>query len=282
MKKTSGKKRITGPSANNNLERADTDEIIFLGTGGARYVIAKQLRATGGMLFRIGGRNVLVDPGPESLYRLLTYLPEFSPERIDAIILTHKHIDHSGDVNVYLDVMTKGGNNRRGLLLAPSDAFGEDGVIHKYLLGFLDETIIIRKDLNFRLGNLQFLFPVRHEHRVETYGFRLSYKEHTISYVTDTKYFPELISAYRADVIIMNLIKLGPSEIDHLSVDDCAEIISGIKPKVAIITHFGMTMLRTGPWNVARQLKERTGITVLAAEDGKHYTIEKLLSYGES
>ncbi|MDH4210196.1 MAG: MBL fold metallo-hydrolase [candidate division WOR-3 bacterium] len=282
MKKTSGKKRITGPSANNNLERADTDEIVFLGTGGARYVIAKQLRATGGMLFRIGGRNVLVDPGPESLYRLLTYLPEFSPERIDAIILTHKHIDHSGDVNVYLDVMTKGGNNRRGLLLAPSDAFGEDGVIHKYLLGFLDETIIIRKDLNFRLGNLQFLFPVRHEHRVETYGFRLSYKEHTISYVTDTKYFPELISAYRADVIIMNLIKLGPSEIDHLSVDDCAEIISGIKPKVAIITHFGMTMLRTGPWNVARQLKERTGITVLAAEDGKHYTIEKLLSYGES
>jgi ribonuclease BN (tRNA processing enzyme) len=280
MKKTSGKKRVTGPSAGNNLERAGTDEIVFLGTGGARYVIAKQLRATGGMLFRIGGRNVLVDPGPESLYRLLTYLPEFNPERIDAIILTHKHIDHSGDVNVYLDVMTKGGNNRRGLLLAPSDAFGEDGVIHRYLLGFLDETIIIRKDLLFRLGDLQFLFPIRHEHRVETYGFRLSYKEHTISYITDTKYFPELISAYGADVIVMNLIKLGPSEIDHLSVDDCAEIISGIKPKVAIITHFGMTMLRTGPWNVARQLKERTGITVLAAEDGKHYTIEKLLSYG--
>ncbi|GAI92895.1 unnamed protein product, partial [marine sediment metagenome] len=59
-----------------------------------------------------------------------------------------------------------------------------------------------------------------------------------------------------------------------------AEIISGIKPKVAIITHFGMTMLRAGPWNIARQLKEKTGITVLAAEDGKHYEIKKLLSYG--
>ena len=78
----------------------------------------------------------------------------------------------------------------------------------------------------------------------------------------------------------MNLIKLEPSEIDHLSVDDCAQIISGIKPKIAVITHFGMTMIRTGPWNVARQLKERTGVTVLAAEDGKRYTIEKLLSYG--
>jgi ribonuclease BN (tRNA processing enzyme) len=282
MKKAAGKKKITEPEKKNDLERDPADEIIFLGTGGARYVIAKQLRATGGILFRIGGRNVLVDPGPESLYRILTYLPRFNPERIDAIILTHKHIDHSGDVNVYLDVITKGGNNRRGLLLAPSDAFGEDGVIHKYLLEFLEERIIIKKGFDFRLGELKFLFPVRHEHRVETYGFKLSYHGHTISYIADTKYFPELISAYQADVIIMNLIKLGPSEIDHLSVDDCAEIISGIKPKVAIITHFGMTMLRTGPWNVARQLKERTGITVLAAEDGKHYAIEKLLSYGQS
>jgi hypothetical protein len=81
-------------------------------------------------------------------------------------------------------------------------------------------------------------------------------------------------------VLILNLIKLGPSEIDHLSVDDCADIISGIKPKVAVITHFGMTMLRTGPWNVARQLKTRTGVTVLAAEDGKHYPMSKLLYYG--
>jgi len=261
-------------------DRSDIDEIVFLGTGGARYVIAKQLRATGGMLFRMAGKNVLVDPGPESLYRFLTYLPGLSPEKIDAIILTHKHIDHSADVNVYLDVMTKGGNDKRGILLAPSDAFGEYGVIHKYLLEFLDDTIIIKENLNFKLGDLQFYFPIKHEHRVETYGFKLTHRDHTISYITDTKYFAGLIEAYAADIVVMNLIKLGPSEIDHLSVDDCAEIISGIKPKAAIVTHFGMTMIRTGPWNVARQLKERTGVTVLAAEDGKHYPIDKLLSYG--
>jgi len=257
------------------------DEIVFLGTGGARYVFAKQLRATGGMLFRVGGKNVLVDPGPESLYRILTYLPDFPPEKIDSIILTHKHIDHSADVNVYLDVMTRGGLNRHGILLAPGDAFGEDGVVYKYLLGFVDRTVIIKEGLDFTLGDLRFNFPVRHEHRVETYGFKLSHQGITLSYVTDTKYFEGLIQAYKADIVIMNLIKLGPSEIDHLSVDDCAEIIAGIRPKAAIITHFGMTMIRTGPWNVARQLKEKTGITVLAAEDGEHYSIEKLLSYGE-
>ena len=256
------------------------DEIVFLGTGGARYVIAKQLRATGGMLFRIGGRNVLVDPGPESLYRLLTYLPKFNPEKIDALLLTHKHIDHSADINVYLDVITRGGFIKHGILLAPSDAFGEEGVIFKYLLDFVERRLVIKEHMTFELDDLSFLFPVRHEHRVETYGFKLSYRDYTISYITDTKYFSGLIPAYRADIVIMNLIKLGPSEIDHLSIDDCAEIITDIKPRAAIITHFGMTMIRTGPWNVARQLKEKTGVTVLAAEDGKHYTIEKLLSYG--
>jgi len=256
------------------------DEIVFLGTGGARYVIAKQLRATGGILFRIGGRNVLVDPGPESLYRLLTYLPKFDPEKIDGILLTHKHIDHSADINVYLDVITRGGFNKHGILLAPKDAFGEEGVIYKYLLDFVEKIVVIKDNTVFKIGGLSFLFPVKHEHRVETYGFKLSHGNYTISYITDTKYFDGLIPAYTADIVIMNLIKLGPSDIDHLSVDDCAEIITGIKPKVAIITHFGMTMIRTGPWNIARQLKERTGVTVLAADDGKHYTIEKLLSYG--
>ena len=255
------------------------DEIVFLGTGGARYVIAKQLRATGGLLFRVGGKNVLVDPGPESLYRLLTYLPKFNPERIDAIILTHKHIDHSADINVYLDVMTRGGFNKRGALLAPGDAFGEEGVIFKYLLDFLDKTIVIKENSTFRIDGLEFSFPLRHEHRVETYGFKLSYSGYTVSYITDTKYFGKLIPAYQADVVIMNLIKLEASEIDHLSIDDCAEIITAIKPQVAIITHFGMTMIRKGPWNVARQLKAQTGTTVLAAEDGKRYSIEKLLSY---
>ncbi len=256
------------------------DEIVFLGTGGARYVIAKQLRATGGLLFRIGDKNILVDPGPESLYRLLEYVPKFNPEKIDAIILSHKHIDHSADINVYLDVMTRGGFKKHGILVAPEDAFGEEGVIFRYLLEFLKEIKIIKPKLKLNFDNVMFEFPLKHDHRVETYGFRLEHSDYSISYITDTKFFPEIVNAYKADILVLNLLRLEPSEIDHLSIPDCEKIIAEIKPKVAIITHFGMTMLRHGPWKVARQLKEETGVTILAAEDGKHYTIEKLLSYG--
>ena len=262
------------------IKAQSVDEIIFLGTGGARYVIAKQLRATGGMLFRLCGTNILIDPGPESLYRFLTYVPNLNPQKLDAIILSHKHIDHSADINVYLDVITEGGFKKNGLLVAPQDAFGEGGVIYKYLLELLNEIIIIKADLEFTLGDLTIQFPLKHEHRVETYGLKLLHNDYSISYITDTKFFPEIIPAYKADIIIMNLIRLEPSEIDHLSVPDCEKIISQIKPKVAIITHFGMTILKSGPWKIARALKEKTGVTVLAAEDGKHYEINKLLSYG--
>uniref|UniRef100_A0A7V0Z4E0 MBL fold metallo-hydrolase n=1 Tax=candidate division WOR-3 bacterium TaxID=2052148 RepID=A0A7V0Z4E0_UNCW3 len=261
------------------VKESAKDEIIFLGTGGARFVIAKQLRATGGIFFRIGGKNILVDPGPESYYRFLTYLPKFNPEKIDAIILTHKHIDHSGDINVYLDVLTQGGFKKNGFLVAPGDAFGKGGVIFEYLLDFLKEVKIIKPGLEIEFDSLKFQFPIRHEHRVETYGFKLIHNNYSVSYIVDTKFFSELVNAYRSDIIILSLLKLESSEIDHLSVEDCKEIIIGIKPKVAIITHFGMTIIRNGPWNVARQLKEKTGITVLAAEDGRHYEIEKLLSY---
>jgi ribonuclease BN (tRNA processing enzyme) len=261
------------------VKNKTVDEIVFLGTGGARYVIAKQLRATGGLLFRIRGKNILVDPGPESLYRLLTYVPRFNPEKIDAIILSHKHIDHSADVNVYLDVITRGGFKKGGMLVAPEDAFGTDGVIFKYLIEFLKEVKIIKPKLKLNFGDFEIVFPLKHDHRVETYGFKLMHEKFSLSYITDTKYFPEIIKAYRADILILNLLRLAPSEIDHLSVPDCVEIVKKIKPKVAIITHFGMTVLRAGPWNIARQLKEKTGVTVLAAEDGKHYEIKKLLSY---
>jgi phosphoribosyl 1,2-cyclic phosphodiesterase len=264
------KKRGNGPS---------NDELIFLGTGGARYVIATQLRATGGILFRAGGKNIIVDPGPGSLLRLLSYAPHVHPEAVDAFILSHKHIDHSADINVYLDVVTRGGFQKNGMLIAPNDAFGEGGVVYAYLLEHLRRVVKIEPGMEIQIGSCTVHFPLRHDHRVETYGLTLSCGTYSVGYIADTKYFPGIEGSYMTDIVILNLLRLEPSDIDHLSIPDCERIIASVKPAVAIITHFGMTVLKSGPWNIARQLQKRTGITVLAAEDGKHYSIKKLLSY---
>lgn len=75
-----------------------SDCIKFLGTGGARLVVSKQLRSTAGTWCSLGGCQVLIDPGPGTLSRCFASRPQLDPESLDAVILTHRHLDHSNDV----------------------------------------------------------------------------------------------------------------------------------------------------------------------------------------
>ena len=99
--------------------------VLFLGTGGARFVVARQIRASGGMWMRFGQTQIHVDPGPGALVRALAHVPPCNPRDLDAIVLSHKHLDQSGDVNAMVEAMTSGGFRRRGQLLAqrPIDDF---------------------------------------------------------------------------------------------------------------------------------------------------------------
>lgn len=61
---------------------------------------------------------------------------------------------------------------------------------------------------------------------------------------------------------------MADDDILHLTAGEAAEIIRGIKPERACLTHFGMTRLRADPRKVAEKLSEQTGHEVLAAYDG--------------
>jgi hypothetical protein len=65
-------------------------------------------------------------------------------------------------------------------------------------------------------------------------------------------------------------------KVDHLALGDVEKIVSGIKPKVAILTHFGMQLWKAHPWEVAEQLTQKTGIRVIAARDGMQYDLGDL------
>ena len=247
--------------------------IKFLGTAGARFVVAKQLRASGGVYMELMGKRIILDPGPGTLVRCAASRPKIDITKIDWIILTHVHIDHSNDVNVLIDAITEGGLKKRGILFAPHEALeGKNAVVFKYVQPFLKDIVILEPDRRYEIDGLRFYTSIRHEHPVDTCGVMFDVENERISFMVDTKFFPGLIGSYKdSTVLIMNVVRLKPHEkfdIKHLCVDDARELIMAIKPRKAILTHFGMTMIKAGPYKIAQTLSEETGIEVISASDG--------------
>ena len=252
------------------------DSIIFLGTGGARVMIANQFLASGGLWLSLGGTEILVDPGPGCVVQ--STKRKLRADKLSAIILSHRHLDHSGDVNVMVEAMVQGGlKKRRGWFFAPADALETEPVIFSYLKGYLEGIEILEEGKSYSIGNISFTTPIRHAHPVETYGMLFRTGGHTFSYIADTLYFEGLARIYASQLLIINVVFLEPRPlVEHLSVSDAKRIIIEIKPKVAILTHFGMTMWRAKPWEIAQKLSQDTGIRVVAARDGMRFDLSQL------
>ncbi len=251
----------------------DSDLIKFLGTAGARFVVARQLRSSAGTFVRIDGRNIVLDPGPGTLVRLAKSKPPIDVTKLDGIILSHLHIDHSNDVNVLIDAMTSGGLDRRGVLFAPASCLeGDHAVVLRYLRRFVEAIVTLEAEKTYSLGSLSFTTSVAHDHGTETYGVSFTRSGKKVSFVVDTRYAPKLVESYEgADVLVMNIVRLTrheSGEVLHLCVDDARELLRQVGPRVAVLTHFGMTMIRAKPWLVAQRLSEELGLDVRAASDG--------------
>ncbi|HVN97246.1 MAG TPA: MBL fold metallo-hydrolase, partial [Syntrophorhabdaceae bacterium] len=170
----------------------------FFGTGGARFVASRQLRATGGLRLKYKSTNIYIDPGPGAIVRIRAAQESFDPAELDAIILTHKHMDHSNDVNILIESMAEGGFKKKGTLFTPQDALNEDPVVFRFVRGYLDRIVALTEAGRYSIKDVTFSTPVRHRHPVETYGL-LFHLESTIGLIADTRFFDELPDHYRAD-----------------------------------------------------------------------------------
>ena len=234
-----------------------------------------QLLATGGLWLNCNGTEILIDPGPGSIVQVTKR--KLRPDKLSAIILSHRHLDHSADANIMIEAMTRGGFNHHGWLFAPADALETEPVIFSYLRDSLEGIEVLKEGKSYSVGRVSFTTPVRHIHGVETYGMVFNTGKHTFSYIADTRYFDGLCTSYGGDLLIICVLRLEPSPpLDHLSVPDAERIITELKPRVAILTHFGMSLWRAKPWQVVEGLSERTGVRVLAARDGMKFDLSQL------
>jgi len=245
--------------------------IKFFGTGGARFVASRQLRATGGLWLNYKATNLYIDPGPGAIVKIRESQERFEPADLNGIILTHKHMDHSNDVNVLIESMAEGGFKKRGTLFAPQDAIGDEPVVFQFVRNYLDDIVLLKEKGRYSIKDISFSTPIRHRHPVETYGL-IFHLNTTIGLIADTRFFNELPDYYPVDYLIINVLRSQPIEnheiIEHLAVDDVKTIVNRVKPKTAILTHFGFKMIQEGPDLIAERLSDETGINVIAAHDG--------------
>jgi phosphoribosyl 1,2-cyclic phosphodiesterase len=245
------------------------DFIKFLGTAGARFVMIRQLRSSGGLWIRCGQSNILVDPGPGSIVRCAASRPKLDPTQLDAIILTHCHLDHAGDINVMIEAMTEGGFKQRGVVFAPPEVLGASSVIFPYARGFPERIEVMEPLKKYEVGDFSFQTSMPHQHPLTTFGLKFCIEDTSVSLLSDTRYFPELKKFYQSDLLIIAVVFAAPRPgIDHLSLPDAELLLRELKPKKTVLTHFGMTMLKARPAELAQKLARKLGLDIQAAYDG--------------
>jgi phosphoribosyl 1,2-cyclic phosphodiesterase len=246
-----------------------------------------QKRRTGGIrLVGDYGAQIHIDPGPGAL--VYSNLMGLNPQDLDGIIISHSHPDHYSDAEVFIEAMTRGTRVRRGVLAAPcSVLYGSRQVgpsisnYHRRLPERVEELSVGHK---FSIRDLKFEAVKALHSDPYTVGLKIHVPRlGLVGYTSDTNYFPELGDLYRGCRLLIMCI-MWPRNIqnvEHLSIDDALKVLLEARPEQVILTHFGMTMLRSNPDIQARYLEEESGIPVLAARDGLKVSLGEGIGFGD-
>lgn len=238
------------------------NSITFLGTGGGRFVILSQRRYSGGIWLDLGP-TIILDPGPGALIRALHYGKRC--DKLDAIFVSHKHLDHYNDAEIMIEAMTGGMKKNHGNLVISGHAID---YISDYHRGVVDVIVPMNYE-RFRINELEIQAIPTYNH-FEGIGFKFFTSEGVLTYTSDTGFSEGLIDNYKGSkILILNVIFPEGKESDaHLNTRDAIKIVKEAAPEVAVIQHFGMRMLNSNPEFEANRIEKESGVRTIAARDG--------------
>lgn len=263
--------------------------VVFLGTGGGRFATILQTRATGGLYLFSEPTRLHIDPGPGALVRLKEC--EIDPTKTTAIIVTHNHPDHYNDAEMLIEAMTHGCKKKRGAFMASEsvlNGFQNLGPsVSKYHASKPLQTIVLRSGMTFELDHLRISTTRAFHSDATAFGLRMESEDGILSMTGDTALREELFEDHKgATILILSVTRpLGSRIPYHLCTEDAAELVKGIKPKLAILTHFGAKFVSSNPDVQANWVERQSGVKTISAWDGMtvtlkdfEYSIEKCIS----
>jgi phosphoribosyl 1,2-cyclic phosphodiesterase len=262
-------------------------EVIFLGTGGGRFATITQRRRTGGIRILTKTLNIHLDPGPGALiYSLEAGL---NPQKIRAVLVSHRHPDHYTNAEILIEAMTQGMLKKRGIVAAPPNILSGDKetgpVISTYHQKMVKEAIEVKPGVNFKVNDTDIVATETKHSDSEAVGYRIEIPEiGGIGYTADTEYFEGIEERYRGVRILIVCVMrpVGSPWTGHMTPIDAAKMVKEINPEFVVATHFGMKMLYVGPNREVKLIEEQTGIPTVAAFDGMHLRVSKQITVGKT
>jgi ribonuclease BN (tRNA processing enzyme) len=268
-------------------------QLTFVGTGGGRFTTIKQLRRTGGMHLEHDDFSLYIDPGPGALVHALD--ADIALDALDALLVTHAHLDHCNDMNVLIEAMTDGGDREQGRLLANRtviegadlpDRFAKgDGtygariepVLDAFHRGLLETVTEVADGGRYDLGPFTVHTREMRHSDPHSIGFTLTADDLNVGFTGDTELFDGLIEFFRdCDVLVCNLMR--PLEHEwkgHLTTEDAAELLNAVEPDYAIMQHFGSLFIYESVADQQSWLDSHTDIDVMFAKDGMTVDLEQ-------
>lgn len=238
---------------------------MFLGTGGGKYVLASQNRNCSGFVLNLNNELFVVDPGAGSLFNFVK--AGFKINDIKGIFVSHSHLSHCNDLNLFVDAITQGGVEKKCGVYAGESVNNYITDVHRE---YLNKFEIMNAGKLVKIGNVN-VQALKTKHSDEScVGFKFFSDRFVLSYSADSGYFGGMAEEYfGSDILILNNVNpFNSRKSDNLRCEDSVSLVNKVKPKLVILTHFGEDMLKANPIYEARKIQKRTGVDVIAAHDG--------------
>jgi len=232
-------------------------ELTFLGTGTSTGVPVigcdcevcqsadpRDARLRASVLVRTPHATILIDTSPDLRVQML----QARPPRIDAVLFTHAHADHTAGLDELrrFNVM----QNERIPVWATADTARDIRQRFSYAFDHAFPFFGGKPDLDlhlfdptepFMVADVQIVpIPIAHG-RLPIVGYRIG----GLVYVTDVKTIPETSRPLLddADVLVMTALRRKP-HVAHMNLDEALATIAEHRPKRAYLTHIAHEMGR--------------------------------------
>ena len=178
-----------------------------------------------------GDTRILLDCGSGSLSRLLAIRP--GPLMLDAIVLSHLHADHAGEIDLYRYLLEFGQGSAPLLVLSPEIERLDYPVFRPVRVA--DGTELMIGSLTLRFSKMQ--------HAVLTMGVRITDKRgRSLFYTGDSGWFDGIADAAKnADLLLSDAClfdRSNPNALkNHMTVSEVMTLRAQARCARAVLTH---------------------------------------------